>query len=211
MLENIPRKTKIAGVVTILLLVVAAIGYNIYTQTTRAGKIAVTIASAPADAAITIDNVRTSPGTVYLTPNQKHTVKAEKDGFETFTQEQYISSDRHTITINLVAVSEEAKKWAQDNQDDYMQVEREAGEAAGDEGAAFTNKNPITEALPYEDLIYGIGYRIDQSDPSGNTIILTIDAREGSRNAAVQQIRNLGYDPTQYKIEFNDYENPFAS
>jgi hypothetical protein len=77
--------------------------------------------------------------------------------------------------------------------------------------SSFADENPIINDLPYENLIYSIGYRIDPSDPSHNSIILTIDAPEGTRNAAVQQIRDMGYDPTEYKIEFKDYKNPFGS
>ena len=50
---------------------------------------------------------------------------------------------------------------------------------------------------------------MDHSDPSGNSIIIEIDAREGYRQAALYKIRELGYDPTDLTINFRGYENPF--
>ena len=210
MLQNVPRNIKVAGVFLLAAIAIVAIGYSIYNQVANAGKIAVTVATTPSDAEVTIDGKKVSQGTIYLTPDHTYNVKVHKDGFQDISQDQHISASNNSILANLLAVSDEAKKWAEAHQDDYLAVEAKGGEAANQRGEAFTDKNPITEVLPYENLIYSIGYRSDPSDKSGNSIIISIDAPEGARNAAVQQIHDLGYDPTQFKIEFNDYENPFA-
>jgi len=64
--------------------------------------------------------------------------------------------------------------------------------------------------LPYDNLVYTIGYQADPSDPTGQSVIIDIDAAEGYRNAAVDKIRELGYDPADYKITFEGYVNPFS-
>lgn len=203
------KKLRAIGLVFIL-LVVSAIGYGIYLQTTRAGKIAVTVMTTPRDAQVHIDGREVALGTIYLEPDRTYTVTFHKEGFQDATLQKHISSSDNSILQNLVPVSDEATKWAEENPEDYRKVEEEGGRSANQKGLTFREKNPIVESLPYENFIYSIGYYADTSDPSGNSIIISIDAPEGTRNAAVQQITDLGYDPTDYKIEFNDYRNPFA-
>jgi hypothetical protein len=199
------------GVITIALVILASIGYGIYQIVTNGGKIAVTVSVVPDDAKITINNASVNAGTTYLVPGQTYTVKATKDGFADYSATQYIDATNHVITIEMTAVTDAAKQWQQDNQSKYQSVEGLAGAQANATGEAFTAKNPITTALPLDNMIYTIGYISDLSDPSGNSIILTVSAAEGYRNSAVEAIRNLGYDPTQFKIQFNDYTNPFSS
>jgi len=56
--------------------------------------------------------------------------------------------------------------------------------------------------LPYSNDLYTI------SAVSDNTI--TIDAPAQFRNAAIQQLRTMGVEPTDYKIKFT-YESPFKA
>ncbi len=193
------------------MLVLFLVGYYIFLQATRTGKIAVDVATVPADASVDISGTNYgSAKTIYLQPNKNYSVKIHKNGFKDVAFSQYITRDNHNITVGLTGQSESAIKWQQDNQDKYTELEGAIGQIANQEGVSFVDKNPIVPSLPYENLIYSIGYRADASDPSGKAIILTINAPEGARNAAIQQIRDLGYDPLDYKIEFSDYRNPFA-
>jgi len=208
--KQLPPGVKIA-VIAIALAIAGLIAYGIYQGVAGGGKIAVTINAIPDDAKITINNNSVGAGTTYLSPNQTYTVKATKDGFADYSATQYIDATNHVITVEMTAVSDTAKQWEQDNQSKYQSVEGLAGAQANATGEAFTTKNPITTALPLDNMIYTIGYRNDPSDPSGNSIILTVEAPLGYRNSAIEGIRNLGYDPTQFKIQFNDYTNPFAS
>lgn len=208
--KQLPPGVKIA-IIVIALAIVGLIVYGIYQGITGGGKIAVTINAIPDDAKITINNNSVGASTTYLLPNQTYTVKATKDGFADYSATQYIDATNHVITVEMTAVSDAAKQWEQDNQSKYQSVEGLAGAQANATGEAFTAKNPITTALPLDNMIYTIGYRNDPSDPSGNSIILTVEAPLGYRNSAIEGIRNLGYDPTQFKIQFNDYTNPFAS
>lgn len=210
MLRGLPNNIKfilaIAGI-----LAIGLIAYGIYQKVVIAGNVAVTINLVPSDATLTVNgkSVSTS-GTIYLAPNQTYTIQASKDGFATFNDSKYIDASNNSINIALTAVSDAAKQWVQNNQDLYQNNEGQAGAAATSTGEAFAARNPITQYLPLDNLVYSIGYRNDPSDPSGNSIIITIDAPEGYRNSAIEKIRSLGYDPTQFKIEFNNYQNPFA-
>jgi hypothetical protein len=209
MLQGLTTNMKLA-LFGVFLLIVGAIGYGAYSFIDRNGKIEVTVNAVPSDAHITFNDVSTGAGTIYLKEG-KYIVKGTKEGFNDFSTSIYIDKDHHSVNVPLVASSDSAKQWQKDNLSKYTDLEGSAGQAANDEGEAFATKNPITTVLPFENLIYTIGYRADPSDPTGNSIILEIDAAEGYRNAAVEQIRNLGYDPTDFKINFRDYKNPFSS
>jgi hypothetical protein len=210
MLRELPRNIKATGLF-ILVAIIALIGYGIYKQVVKTNNIAVTVAVAPSDASITVDGKASSTGTLHLASGKTYKVVISKDGFSTYSVSQFVDSAHNTISVALNPISDEAKKWVEEHQDQYLAVEGDAGAQANATGEEFTKQNPITDDLPIDSLIYTIGYKNDQSDPSGNSIILTIDAAAGFRNGAVQAIRDLGYDPTKYKIEFKDYQNPFAS
>jgi len=70
------------------------------------------------------------------------------------------------------------------------------------------NKYPIIKNLPYDNFLYEIGYRLDSSDKSGKSIKLTITAINAmERRQALKEIRTLGYNPINYKIEFLYFES----
>jgi len=70
------------------------------------------------------------------------------------------------------------------------------------------NKYPIIKNLPYNNFLYEIGYRLDSSDKSGKSIELTITAINAmERRQALKEIKALGYNPINYKIEFLDFES----
>jgi hypothetical protein len=210
MLRELPRNAKIIGTL-VLVVIIALVGYGIYKQVAKTSNVAVTVAVAPSDATITIDGKAASTGTTYLAPNKNYKVTISKNGFSTYSVSQYVDSAHNTISVALSPISDEAKKWVEAHQDQFLAVEGDAGAQANATGEEFAEQNPITNVLPVDNFVYTIGYKNDQSDPSGNSIILTIDAAEGYRNGAVQAIRDMGYDPAKYKIEFKDYQNPFSS
>jgi DNA-binding MarR family transcriptional regulator len=199
-----------AILITILLIVVAAIAAGIYFSASRAGKIAVTVAVVPSDAHTTVDGQSVSSGTIYLKPGS-YTVTSKKDGFADYSEKQQIEDNQSSIVVSLTPESADAKKWADDHNAEYLANESLAGQAADTFSNDFRDKNPIVNVLPYDNYIFTIGYENDQSDPTNNSVIITIDAPEGYRNAAIDQIRSLGYDPTTLNIKFRNYTDPFAS
>lgn len=69
---------------------------------------------------------------------------------------------------------------------------------------SYAENNPILNVLPYDDGTYAIGTLIGV-DP----IVVSIDAGVGYRNAAIRQIYDLGFNPANYTIQFENYTNPF--
>ncbi|HEY5695643.1 MAG TPA: hypothetical protein VIQ80_02305 [Candidatus Saccharimonadales bacterium] len=206
MFRTLPTSAKL-GIFAAIIATIGLIGYGIYLQTSNAGKIPVTVMVAPNDATITLDGAKINAGTIYLVPNKNYTFSASKSGFVSKSTNQYITSSNTFVGLELL----HADGTADQNTDQYLQLEAQAGRAANDKGQALSDKYPIVDKLPIQNYIYTIGYKADPADPSNNSIIITIDAAPGYRNGALQAIRDLGYDPSQYKIEFYNYTNPFKS
>ena len=81
LLRNIPKNIKII-VAIIVMLVLFLVGYYIFLQATRTGKIAVDVATVPADASVDISGTNYgSANTIYLQPNTNYSVKINKNGF----------------------------------------------------------------------------------------------------------------------------------
>jgi hypothetical protein len=209
MLRDFIKRHRIATVL-IILFVLGFIGFSIYTVVSRLGKEPVDILLLPSDTKLTVNGEQRTPGTAYLVPGE-YTVEATRGGFKTEkTTVTIVSPNTLTIDIALEPVSESAVKWAKDNEQLYLDYEGREGLRTNQEGETFSALNPITSVLPHEDMLYTIGYRADTADPSGNSIIIEIDAIGGYRNAAIDELRSLGYDPTNLKIQFRDYESPFS-
>lgn len=210
-LTNYTREHAVGFTLSIVAVVVALLfAYSIYDAVTRGGKVKVTVSVAPKDAALLIDGKASQEHTLYVAPG-KHTFSASKDGYESYDGEVYIEKDQGdtSVALSLPAKTDDAKKEADENQADYLENEGIAGKQANADGARFRDKNPIVSKLPYKTMLYTIGYQSDTSDPSGMSIIVTVDANDGMRADVVAQIARWGYDPTELNIQFRNYRNPF--
>lgn len=170
----------------------------------------VTISKVPSDAKLYVNGKEVSGERTNLA-NGTYVVTAKKDGFSDFTTTAVIDDDSKYIVVALAPESEDAKKWAEQNQNLYLEQESKAGKQAAEAGGAFAAKNPIVGVLPINNYTYNVGYKLDQRDTSGKSIIITVDAYEGYRNAAIRSISELGFDPGDYNIEFDNYTNPFTT
>jgi len=56
--------------------------------------------------------------------------------------------------------------------------------------------------------IYSIGYKADPNHKNG--VIVEIDTIEGYRNAALNKIKEQGFDPSKLNITFRNYANTFT-
>lgn len=207
------KKTKI--IVTLLgitIIVLIGIGLVLSSNKEPADKkqILLTIKAIPSDAKIKV-NGREVDETVYLSKG-KHQIQIERFGFATQTFDQNFY-ENEKIYINLIAVSEEALKWAEENSNLYYENEALSGEETVRMAENFAKKHPIIKFLPINNSpYYIIGYKLDSEDPTN--IILTIRANQENRRNAIDEIYFKGYDPSDFKIEFIDpkatYVNPFT-
>lgn len=187
---------------------IAIITYTTYVSVSRDNKVAVKLDIFPSTATITINGKEISRGTNYLDTGI-YNIKATQDGFTDFSNTLDVNIATTAYAISLEPVSDEAKKWFDDNQKEYLRVRELSESSRLERNKYFADKNPIASKLPYKSFIYTIGYQLDASDPTENSILITIHASEGYRQSALYRIRQLGYDPTDLNIIFRDYENPF--
>jgi hypothetical protein len=206
MMNYIRNGRVIISTTVVLLLII--LGTALFITLDRMNKTAVSLNIFPNDAHMTINDQSVKSGTVYLKPGT-YTIKASRGGFEDESKTITVEKSEQTVAMIMIPASEAAKQWVQDHQVEYNQIQGLGEKVAHEKGKEFNNRNPIAKDLPYRTFIYTIGYQADPTDPSGNSIILTIDAPEGYRQAALYRIRQLGYDPTDFNIIFRDYENPF--
>ncbi len=198
----------IGAIAIILAMIIFAITSTILTMREREGKYPVPLSVLPEDATITIDGkTHTRKNTVYLAPGT-YQLTAEKDGFTRSEQEVIINEqDETAIFVQLVAESDEAKKWQERNHRRYMRFEAEAGKFAKENGAALRARLPIINTLPIRDPYFTIGYRLEEN----GEIILTIKGVSPRyREFAIDELRSKGFEPTEYRIEFSNFNNPLA-
>lgn len=175
----------------------------------RAGKLPVVIAVVPSSASVTADGRHVDGGTQWLPPGT-YTIRASKDGFETVQKSITVTNDKsqNVVALSLTATSDAAKKWAADHQNDYSNNEQYGAIAANIEGEYFSKQNPITTKLPFTDPYFTIGYTVNSDGKSITLTVATPSPRY--RFYAVEKIRELGFDPTDFTIVFKDFHNPLG-
>lgn len=205
-------------VLTVVIAAVAVwVAISLINIIARQGKVALSIYSVPTDALVHIgEDVYRHGQTVYLDPDT-YTVRAEREGF--ITDEQSIlldPSEEQPVIANfgLTPDSDEAREWASENMDLYLQYEGRAGEISRREGQRLSERNPIVDRLPIQKALYSIGYR--QNDDRGEDITLTVHASTGYWEQAIEELRSLDIPISNYTINFidrsdNEYRNPFAN
>lgn len=200
--------TRKIVVALLAILFIATVIYFSVISIDRNGKTALSLSAFPDDMTILIDGESVEIGTLYLVPGT-YQLEATRQGYDSYKKTIVLGEEEQTMAIILSPNSEEAFEYGRKNEAAYLKVQAEGEVAAAEAGKRFSELNPITKDLPYKTFFYSVGYRMDQADPSGNSIIIEIDAGEAYRQAALYRIRELGYDPTDFTINFRGYENPF--
>ncbi len=201
------HKRKI--IIGTLIFVASILIWSAITIVGRIGKIATTISVVPSSAVVTLDGQTIGNGTQWVKPGN-YEVVAKKDGFKTEKKSVAVTGakDKNVVAISLTPESDDAKKWASEHDNEYKKNETYGAIEASNNGKYFTATNPITTKLPYEDPYYTIGYA-PRSDGGVDLTITTPSPRY--RFYAVEKIRELGYEPTDFLIVFRDFKNPLGS
>lgn len=206
--EWIQANKRLVAIVAVLVLVLLT-GWGIVTYITRTGKVGVTVSAVPSDAEVTVNNKNVGNGTHWLAAGS-YTITAKKEGFKTRTKQVEVTSEKkqNTVALSLTPESESAKKWADANPNAYKTNEAYGAVEARMNGDYFRTKHPVTGVLPYTDPYYQIGY----TSKNNKDIIITITTPSPRyRYLAVEKFRDLGFNPTDYRIEFSDFKNPLGA
>ena len=200
------HKRKI--VIGTILFVTAIIVWSMIIIIGRIGKTPVTISVVPSNAAVTLDGHTVGNGTQWIAQGT-YTIQATKDGFKTEKKSVVVTGEKekNVAALSLTPESDNAKAWAKTHDSDYKKNETYGAIEASNNGKYFTAKNPITTKLPYNDPYYTIGYT-PRTDGGVDLTISTPSPRY--RFYAVEKIRELGYDPTDFVIVLKKKKNPLG-
>jgi len=182
--------------------------WSVVTLVSRQGKVPVTVSAVPRDATVHINDSKTGSGTHWLMPG-KYTIRAEKEGFSTRTKTIEVTDkkEHNVAALSLTAESDEAKQWAERHENEYLKNQEYGALEARANGRYFKERHPVTGVLPFQDPYYTISYRAE--DDQSLTITITTPSPR-YRYLAVEKFRSLGYNPTDFRIEFADYTNPLG-
>ena len=202
---NSPIKKIIAVLSLFIIVPLIIVGVLYLLNRNHADEVKVKVLTVPDTATVTANGKPVKKNT-YLKPG-KYEFEAKQDGFESLKRTVQLTDGERVVVMPLLPESDEAKDWAANNQQAYLDVEAIEGERAQQAGEDFANANPITQYLPYTDSLYSINYG---RTPDNTTIYIRIDASSPvARQVAVERIRSWGFDPTDYKIVFVGLGNPF--
>lgn len=186
-------------VILLVLLPMAATMLWLYSKgaSNQAGKISVTIDVVPNDSSVTANGQKIGTGKVWLSPGN-YTFVASKKGFTDAKVETTISSINTYVALNPTAASEEAKKWASEYGYEIDGLSSREYEATS---AQIIKLAPLLSLLPYSTEDFKITYDYRTYDNTSVYIIVTGADADG-RTKALKWIRESGYDPADYVIEF---------
>jgi len=152
-------------------------------------KTLVNISAQPDTSKISINGSIINHGEIYLKPG-KYQISISKDGYYEYRKTYEISNQ--TVNISAVLNPEPDKKlYYLIHSDQYNNV---------------IAKYPIINKLPYDNFLIKIDY---SDDSTLNSLKLSVKSYEGYRQAVITKIKQWGYNPAEFNIEFKDYENPF--
>lgn len=155
----------------------------------RLDKTLVTISAEPVTSKISINGTVINSSSIYLKPG-KYIISVSQDGYYEYRKTYEIEKKTIIIPIKLVAEPEESI-YNLIHSTKYNTV---------------VAKYPIITKLPYSSLLIDINY---SSDSTLNNFKLSVRAYNGYRQAVITKIKQWGYNPADYNIEFINYENPF--
>ena len=181
--------------------------YGIVIYTSRINTVPIFLLVSPNKAEITVENKKIiGSQIIYLKPGT-YDFKAFRDGFKSETIHVEVKKNKPLrIVFSLIPITQEAIKELKSSSRG-AEIDKITTDKLVDEKKALEDANPIIKKLPIKNLIYSIGYRVDPNIPNG--IIVEIDTIEGYRNAAINKIKEQGFDPSKLNIVFRNYANAF--
>lgn len=205
------HRYTIGAVAAIICMVVAGlvVWHQIKLAEQRAGKIAVPVYVAPSDATVKLSDNTELPtsGTAYLRPGE-YEVTVSRDGFASQTRDLRVSENATPyIYIGLASDSEEADAWQKANRAAYAKIESLTVEKAREYNTLFKSNNPIVNVLPIQDPYYTVDYR-NHDDASIELLIYGVSPQY--REVALEFLRDKGYEPTDYRIVYENFKNPLG-
>jgi hypothetical protein len=192
-------------------LVLVAIIWVLIDWVSRVGKIDVHVMVAPFAAEVRIDGRKVENNTKIYLAEGEHEVKATMGGFDDLSLggDVYATIRGQTYILgSMQPNSNEGKKIVEERRQDFMEVEGLIGMRGTEVANSFADRYPIINHLPENNMLFRMGYREDSA--GGIVVMIDTFGFQTYEMAALEKISTWGIDPTDYKIEFQNYTNPFG-
>lgn len=189
----------------ISLAVVIVIGFMLLALLGKRYNGSLQVNAVPNDSTVTIKGHTLKSNELISLRAGTYTVSVSRHGFATTTETTTIKSRKtQTIQVFLSANSNEGQDWLRTHPDQVALIEGRGSTVYDQLSATNTAKYPIIKQLPLYDPRFRIDYGSSEEHPNdSNAIALYINALDPSgRQAALQLIRSLGYDPSDMEIVF---------
>lgn len=173
------------------------------------GKTKLEIKKLPGDAKVSINNKKVNGSSAYLEKGD-YTIKAEREGFKSETRQISIEPSKDNnpkVFITLTPNSIKGNEWVKKNEEKYQKFEKDAGIYYNKKSENKLTTYPIIKDLPLRSSLYSVEYYEKQDD--FRVIIVSSDAM--GRQVAIEKIKSLGYEPSDYIFEFRGVDNPFTT
>jgi len=205
------KRNLVIGLVAAVLIVIF-----LFSLIANSGKTAVTVEVIPNDANLTMNGKTVKPGTLRLSPGE-YTVEAAKDGFETDTYTVTVGDENLEVGLIPTPVSDEALAWLNENPEIQLRREELGGQRAAQRGLAFEAETPLLTQLPHNSILpykgeygpFSVDYGPSREREFGIFLLISNSSPDGRRNA-LEWIRDQGYDPTDFEIVYDDFDNPLS-
>ncbi|TDO54640.1 PEGA domain-containing protein [Kribbella sp. VKM Ac-2527] len=194
------RRVWLLGAVVIGVVVVLLGGYLVF----RGGaESKLTVKSIPNDLTLTLDGKPIKANGDVKVRAGEHTLTATRDGFQSYTETVTAKGgDPLFVKMYLFSNDPAGRAWEQDNPDQALEAEAEAGRRYDEIQKRLRSKYPILLELPYIGPGFKATYTDSKSDPDNpEAISLKIQLFDSEgKTKALEWIEGHGYDPATLDI-----------
>lgn len=210
--EQFLQKHRKPILITISVVLIGIIGYNIAIFISRIGKIPVTIAFAPFDSTVQINDEDYQNNKVhYLSPGD-YTIKASREHFESLTVEYTLEKNSQGTNFvgGLVPSDEEGIRIVDIHNNDFLKVESLGSIDAANEANKLIEESPITQYLPVNFSAYSVSYNYNDQGEFFVELVLKKGINFAPQAVATLYDLDDNINPASYKIIVRDYKDPFG-
>ncbi|HUD03715.1 MAG TPA: PEGA domain-containing protein [Patescibacteria group bacterium] len=193
-------------IIIIVISAVLFVSVFIFNAIRNSSKDTIILTVAPKKSSIIMDaHTVIHPGTIKVAPGN-HTINVTYSGFAS-TEKSFTTTKNQVINV-WVALSPNSpvgNNFISSNQNEFLEVEKIAGQEFDQGANQIANLYPIIKKLPYDIFpIFRIDYGASKKYPNNPTrIALYISVTHPSdKQDALITIYDMGYDPSDYEIIF---------
>lgn len=204
--------SRISRLVLVLTIVTVGFLSAFYIVRSSGSSAQLAIEVAPSGSSMKLNGRGVRGGVSKVKPG-KYKVTFSYKGFSTVSKDlELAKGDNRYVGVALVSDSPSTANWYQKHPADAKKSEAISSKSFDQSSTDLGINNPIIRHLPlgYNQQEFAIDYKQADNDPTRIVLLITGKTPK-SHQYALKQIREWGFDPTDYEIVFSDFVNPFEA